>query len=228
MNRRRCLQGAGAATLGAWFGNAAAGAEQDDLVGRATTSLSHFFRDPDMRWFQDRVPVARAILIAPEIVKAGFIVGGSGGRAVLIARDRIGKWAGPAFYALATGSIGFQAGLQVAEAVTLVRTDKGFESLSSTSMKFGADASIATGPVGKGATQDMVTDLVSFSRAKGLYGGINLDGTVVSLSADWNAAYYGKPASASDILIRRRMVNPKSSRLLRMAAFGPGPGRRNR
>jgi lipid-binding SYLF domain-containing protein len=100
-------------------------------------------------------------------------------------------------------------------------TEKAFNSLLATSMKFGGDASIAAGPVGAGAKQEVVTDLVSFSRAKGLYGGLNLDGTVVSLSGEWNAVFYGKPASAEDILVRRSVSSPKASRLLRAAASGP-------
>ena len=163
-----------------------------------------------------------------KIVNVGFIFGSSGGRAVLIARDSNGRWSGAAFYALATGPIGFQAGLKVAEAVPLVQTGEAFESLLSSSMRFDADATIATGLDGTGATQDMVTDLVSFSCSKGLYGDLNLDGAVVSLSADWSAANYGKPSSALEMLIRRRMLNPKSSRLLRMAAFGPGAWRLDR
>lgn len=174
--------------------------------------------------------MALAILFAPQIVNVGFIVGGSGGRAVLIARDRNGRWSDPAFYALATGSIGFLAGPKVAEAAPLVQTGEAFESLLSTSMRFGADATIAAGLAGTGATPDMVTDLVSFSRSKKRYGDLTLDGAVVSLSADWSAANYGKPASASasEILIRRRMVNQKSSRLLRMAVFGLGAWRLDR
>ena len=228
MNRRRCLQGTGAAALGVWLGSAVAGAEQDDLFGRATTSLSHLFRDPDMRRFQDWVPDDTRHPVRATNRQCRF-------HHRRFRRPRSSdctrqerQVVRPCFYALATGSIGFQAGLKVAEAVTLVQSGKGFESLLSTSMKFGVDASIATGPVGKGATQDMVTDLVSFSRSKGLYGDLILDGAVVSLSADWSAANYGKPASASEILIRRRMVNQKSSRLLRMATFGPGAARLDR
>jgi lipid-binding SYLF domain-containing protein len=143
-------------------------------------------------------------MIAPEVAKAGFIFGGSGGRAVVIAHDaKTGKWVGPAFYALATASVGFQAGISVSENVTLVMTDKGFNSLLASSFKVGGDASVAAGPVGAGAKSDVVADLISFSRAKGLYGGLNLDGTVVHNSNDWNELYYQKkPILAPDILVR--------------------------
>ncbi|MGH8801136.1 MAG: lipid-binding SYLF domain-containing protein, partial [Casimicrobiaceae bacterium] len=83
--------------------------DQDKLVNDARKTLSNFIRDPDQTWIHDNINRAKAVLIAPQIVKAGFIFGGSGGRAVLLARN--GKtWVGPAFYNLATASVGFQAG----------------------------------------------------------------------------------------------------------------------
>lgn len=191
-----------------------ASVDADVLVADARSTLSNFLRDPDQGWIQDNIGRARAILIAPQIVKAGFILGGSGGRAVLVARD--GRaWTGPAFYDLATGSIGFQAGVEVSEAVMLVMTDKGLNSLLATSFKIGGDASIAAGPVGAGAKSTITADLISFTRAKGVYGGVNLDGTVVHANVAWNDAYYGmKNLLPPDILIRKSARSPKSSALL--------------
>jgi lipid-binding SYLF domain-containing protein len=187
--------------------------EQMVLVNQAETTLSNFMRDPEMKWLQQNIGRAKAILIAPEIVKAGFIVGGSGGRALLVARSG-GKWVGPAFYTLATASVGFQAGIAASEMVTLVMTDKGMNSLLASTFKFGADASVAAGPVGAGAKSDVVADLIAFSRSKGVYGGLNLDGTVVSSNDDWNKAYYGKPALPPDILIKGTVSSPNSAKLL--------------
>jgi len=172
------------------------------LVDAADRTFGDFMRDPQMTWLHDNIRRAKAILIAPEVAKAGFIFGGSGGRAVLVVRNaKTGRWAGPVFYTLATASVGFQAGISVSEMMTLVMTDKGLNSLMSDSFKMGPDASVAAVPVGAGAKADIITDLVTYSRAKGLYGGINLDGTVVAVSEDWNEAYYGKKgARAADIL----------------------------
>jgi len=95
---------------------ALAQSEQQKLVDSADRTLSNFLRDPDMTWLQQNIGRAKAVMIAPEVVKAGFIFGGSGGRAVTLARDaKTGKWAGPAFYAMATASVGFQAGVSVSE-----------------------------------------------------------------------------------------------------------------
>jgi len=189
--------------------------DQQKLINAADASLANFVRDPEMKWLQDNLPRAKAVLIAPEVLKAGFIFGGSGGRAVLVARDqKTGKWVGPAFYGLATASVGFQAGIAVTENITLVMTDKGMNSLLTPSFKIGGDVSVAAGPVGAGAKSDIVADLVSFSRAKGVYGGLNLDGTVVNTSDDWNEAYYGKKVQSPDILVRMSVHSNQADKLL--------------
>lgn len=186
------------------------------LVDAADRTFANFMRDPEMDWLHQNVRRAKAVLIAPEVAKAGFIFGGSGGRAVLVVRNaKTGKWVGPAFYTLATASVGFQAGISVSEMITLIMTDKGLNSLLSDSFKMGPDASIAAGPVGAGAKADVITDLVTYSRSKGLYGGVNLDGTVVAVSDDWNEAYYGKKGiRAPDILIRGSVRSKGADRLL--------------
>ena len=153
--------------------SASAQSEEQKLVNKAETTLSNMLRDPEMTWLQQNIGRARAVLIAPEIVKAGFIFGGSGGRAVLLAKEG-GKWHGPSFYTMATASVGFQAGVQVSENVTLVMTEKGMNSMLAANFKIGGDASVAAGPVGAGAKSDVTADLIAFSRAKGVYGAHDL------------------------------------------------------
>lgn len=188
--------------------------EPEKLVADARVTLDNFVRDPDQTWVQQNLNSAKAVLIAPQIVKAGFIFGGSGGRAVLVAKD--GRtWVGPAFYDLVTGSVGFQAGLEVSEAVILVMTDKGLNSLMASTFKIGGDASIAAGPVGAGAKSTITADLVSFTRAKGVYGGLNLDGTIVHANTAWNDAYYGgSNVLPPDIVMRKSAKSAKSAALL--------------
>src|SRR5271165_4168308 len=198
-------------------GIALAQSDQQALVNKAERTLSNFLRDPDMTWLQQHLKEAKGVIIAPEVVKAGFIFGGSGGRAVALARDpKTGRWAGPAFYTLATASVGFQAGIAVTEMVTLVMTDRGLNSLLSDSFKMGGDATVAAGPVGAGAQSYLVADLISFSRATGVYGGVNFDGTVVAPSDQWNQIYYGKPIQATDILVRMSVHNNQASELLNL------------
>src|SRR6516162_4772603 len=177
-SRRNALRVLAAAALAGCATQPVSHAEPERLVADARATLSNFMRDPDQTWIQDNLSRARAVLIAPQVVRAGFILGGSGGRGVLVARD--GRaWAGPAFYDLVTASVGFQAGIDVSEVIIVVMTDKGFNSLLSTAFKIGGDASIAAGPVGAGAKSNVTADLVSFTRSKGIYGGLSLDGTGV-------------------------------------------------
>jgi lipid-binding SYLF domain-containing protein len=211
--KRLCGAAMIAATAIGFTVNANAQGDQQVLVDQATTTLNNFMRDPEMKWLQQNIGRAKAVLISPEIVKAGFIVGGSGGRAVLVAKNG-GKWVGPAFYTLATASIGFQAGIAASEMVTLVMTDKGMNSLMASSFKFGGDASVAAGPVGAGAKSDVTADLIAFSRSKGVYGGLNLDGTVVNSNTDWDKAYYGKAVLPPDILIKNAASNKGADKLL--------------
>ena len=133
-SRRTALGVLMATTLAGCATQSVSPAEPERLVADAQTTLSNFIRDPDQTWIQDNLSRARALLIAPQVVRAGFIFGGSGGRGVLVARD--GRaWAGPAFYNLATASVGFQAGIDVSEVIIVVMTDKGFNSLLSTSVQ---------------------------------------------------------------------------------------------
>ncbi|MGH8799156.1 MAG: lipid-binding SYLF domain-containing protein, partial [Casimicrobiaceae bacterium] len=124
-----------------------------------------------------------------------------------------GRWSGPAFYNLGTASVGFQAGIDLSETVTLVMTDKGLNSLMANSVKLGGDASIAAGPVGAGANSDITADLIAFSRSKGVYGGLNLNGTVVSVADNWNRSYYGHRVTPPDILMTARAHNPQGDQL---------------
>jgi lipid-binding SYLF domain-containing protein len=206
-----------AATLAA--PTALAQVDQRRLVTAATVTLASFLNDPDMTWLKQNFGRAKAVMIAPEITKASIIVGGAGGRAVVVVRDaKSGRWAGPAFYTLASASIGLQAGIAVSEVVTLVMTDKGVNRLLSDSFRMGGDVAIAVGPIEAGAQSHFVADLVSFTRGQGVYLGLNLDGTVVSTSDDWNQLYYGQRVLAPDILLRMTVRNDQAKELLNVIA----------
>lgn len=191
--------------------------ETQAQVDAAQATLANFVRDPDMTWFREHVGHAKAVLISPQIVQAGFIVGGSGGSAVLISRDG-NAWVGPAFYRIAAGTLGLQAGAQASEMVALVMTEKGVNSLLSTSFKLGGDVSVAAGPVGAGTGAPINADMVVYTRAKGLYGGLNVDGTVISVDDGRNHAYYGRAATPTDILVTHSVSNPHGQSLARVAS----------
>ena len=196
---------------------AAAQAEERNLVTDATVTLANFLNDPDMTWLKQNFKQAKAVLIAPQVGKAGLIIGGSAGHGIVVARDsKSGKWLGPAFYTLATASIGFQAGISVSEVVTLVMTEKGLHTLLSDSVKLGGEVSVAAGPIGGGAQANLTADFVSFSRSTGVYGGVNFDGTVISTADEWNQIYYGQRVHAPDILVRAAVRNKQANELINL------------
>jgi len=193
----------------------AAQAEQRALVTSAAVTLADFLAIPSMTWLQGNLVRAKAVMIAPEITKAGLVVGGSGGRAVVVVHDpKTGRWIGPAFYTLTTASVGLQVGISVSEVVTLVMTDVGLQRLLAKSFRIGGDVAIAAGPVDRSAGTVLVADLVSFSRSQGAYVGMDLSGTVVATSDDWNRIYYGEAVQASDILVRHAVHNGHANQLL--------------
>jgi lipid-binding SYLF domain-containing protein len=187
--------------------------EQQKIVDAAAESAANFARDPEMGWFRENLNGAKALLIVPTMVKGGFIFGGSGGSGVLVAKGSSQSgWSYPAFYTVGSGTFGLQIGLEVSELVLMVMTDAGIEALFSPDVKVGADVSVAAGPMGVGA-KAQTADIIAFSRSKGLYGGINLEGAVVTPRRKWNEVYYGRKVTPSRILIAREVNNPGALRL---------------
>ena len=198
------------------------------LVERAKLSFEGMIVAPEMDGLRDLIRRAKGVFIAPQVLRGAFIFGVSGGSGVFFARgERPGQWNGPAFYTIGEVSFGFQAGADASEVALLAMTDRGVNALLSTSVKLGADASVAAGPVGVGvraATANISADIVSFSRSKGLYGGLSVDGAVVATRGALNAAYYGKDVSTRDILIRGTVSNPQAAplvELIKKAAEAP-------
>lgn len=178
--------------------------DQENLVDRARMTIESMLRDPDFVVLQDLMARTHAVLIVPELLKAGFFIGGQGGTGVLLARRADGGWTYPAFYALAGGSFGLQIGGQVSELVLTVMRERGLTALVERRVTLGADASVAAGPVGIGVDartgMDMSSDMYAFSRNQGLFLGGALQGSVVSPRDDWNTRYYGSGATPEAIL----------------------------
>ena len=188
--------------------------EQQGLVDKARVTFQSFMADSNMAYLKDHLREARGLLIVPSMLKAGFWVGASGGSGVLIVKDtKTGQWSQPAFYTLGSVSFGLQFGGEAAEVIMMVRTQKAVDKLLTSSFKLGGDTSIAVGPVGAGAKSNVVADIFSFSRSKGAFAGIALDGAVISTKDKWNNAYYGKAASPVDIIVKRSVSNPGSKAL---------------
>jgi SH3 domain-containing YSC84-like protein 1 len=167
---------------------------------------------------QDLLDKAECIVVLPSVKKAAFVIGASYGRGVMICRSGAhytGHWGPPSLYALEGASIGFQLGVQGTDFVLLVMNPKGAHSLLSSKVKLGADASAAAGP--KGRTAEGATDIVmnaeilSYSRNKGLFAGVSLEGSTLRSDGSANEKLYGQKLSAKDIIRDGRVKNPGSA-----------------
>jgi len=210
-----------AATALVWPEPAMADDVQDarQLVEKARWAFENFMADKDLGpAVRSLVKRAKGVLIYPQVLKGAFIWGISGGSGAMLAYDdKTGKWGGPAFYTIGEASFGLQIGGEASEVILVALTDRGVASLLSTSAKLGADVGIAVGPVGAGAeaaTANLSADIVSYSRSKGLYAGISLEGAVVAVRGGLNKAYYGKEVTPTAILIQREVTNPQAAGLI--------------
>ncbi|SPP64561.1 lipid-binding SYLF domain-containing protein [Nitrospira lenta] len=204
--------------------------ELTELVDRSKTTLESFMADPNMAWFRDHIKDAKGVFIVPRMWKGAFFFGGEGGTGVFLVKNATGdEWSDAAFYTMGTASVGFQFGVQASEIVLLAMTQRGVESMLSNTFKLGADVAVAAGPIGagvEGASAALSTDLITFARAKGLFGGISLEGAVITVRDESNRLYYGKAVRPVDILMMRTVSNPLSAGLrgaLARAAAGKSP-----
>ena len=193
---------------------------QTMLIDKAIGSLNAFTADPNLDWFRKHIKDSYGIIIMPQLLKAGFIFGGSGGRAVLIARDNLtGEWSEPVFLINLGVSWGLQIGGKTSEVIVLIRTLRGLEEFYTSSVNLGAEASIAAGPVG--ATGEAATvptldaDYFSFAKSKGAFAGLSLSGSTMRVNDTWNSEYYGGEVRPIEIIVRRKGSNPKSAELIK-------------
>jgi lipid-binding SYLF domain-containing protein len=180
--------------------------EQQEQVDKAVEVIDRFARDPEMEWIRNNAPEAKAIMIVPQMVKGGFILGGSGGTGVMLSRNEDGTWSYPAFYSMGSVTLGLQIGGEISEIIILFMTTKGRDAMLTREFKLGGDVSVAAGPIGGGA-KAQTADAYAFSRTKGIYGGLNIEGAVIEVRDSWNEAYYGKPVQPSAILVERSVAN---------------------
>jgi lipid-binding SYLF domain-containing protein len=192
-------------------GLARAQGDAQTLVDRATLALQEMMTQTVSQDPRIMLQRSRAAMICPRVFKAGFIIGGSGGGCVLLARAGNGTWSYPAFYAIGSGSVGFQIGIEDSALVMLIMTQRGLNAVMDSQFKLGADASIAVatvgGSVGGATTAAVGADIVVYAESRGLFGGVSLEGSIMSLRSDWNGAYYGQPYSARQIVIQMVAAN---------------------
>jgi len=188
--------------------------KESDRLDNCGTVLKEILDIPD-NIPQDLLDKAECVIIYPSVLKAAFVVGGSYGRGAMTCRTGehyTGPWSAPSMMALEGGSIGFQIGGQATDFVLLVMNARGAHSILSSKVKLGADASVAAGP--KGRTADASTDVtmraevLSYSRARGLFAGISLEGSTVRPDKDGNERVYDKKVEADSIIFKGAVAVP--------------------
>lgn len=210
--------------------------QQQQLVDRSTLAVQDV-----LAWkqnggtAQNLLRKAKGVMICPSIFRMSFLFGGSGGGCVLLSRDAAGSFSAPAFYSMGSGSFGLQAGIQDAELVMFIMTHRGLTAIMDSQFKFGADASVAFATLGAGmegsTTAAFRADIVAVEKAKGLFAGISLQGSMMSSDSAGNRAYYNQPVGPEDIVVAMRVNNPGADPLraalmhfsTRQGAPGPAP-----
>ena len=195
--------------------------KDEDRVRDAGRVLTEILNAPDSIP-QNVLDKADCVVVFPSVLKAAFIVGGSYGRGVMTCRtgpDFSGPWGAPSMMALEGGSFGLQIGGEATDFVLLVMNDRGANAILSSKVKLGGDASVAAGPVGRTASAEtdasLRAEILSYSRARGAFAGLSLEGSTVRPDNEANRKIYGEKVSARDIVLRHETpVPPEAQQLL--------------
>ena len=191
-------------------GTCFAEATADSIISEAVSMVKEMSSQKDAPDMAETLRTSHAIALVPSLVKAGFVFGGEYGEGLILVHKN-GKWYGPSFYNLGGGSFGFQIGAQKISLLLAVVNEKGVNAFVSSKTKLGGDIGIAAGPVGRRA--EAATDaqakasIYSYSMSKGLFAGVSLEGSVISVSVKRNSEYWGKKMTAYDAL--KKTANSK-------------------
>jgi lipid-binding SYLF domain-containing protein len=185
---------------------------QQTLVDRAALTVQEMMTQTVSQDPRDLLRQAKAVMVCPRIFKAGFFFGGEGGNCVLLARAGNGTWSYPAFYTIGSASFGFQFGIEDNQLLMLIMTRHGLNAVLDSQIKLGANAGIAVATLGAGVqgstTAAVGADIVAFDASRGLFGGVALEGSVMSTETDWNQSYYGQPYGARQLVVQMQGGNP--------------------
>lgn len=177
---------------------AAAASKEEQRVADSADVLDQFLRIPEQSIPPAMLSRAYAVAVIPSVVRIGFGLGARRGKGILVVRQDDGSWSNPAFITLTGGSFGFQAGVQRTDVVLVFKTRRGVDNIANGKLTLGADASIAAGPVGRsveGATDiRFQAEIVSYSRARGIFAGVSFAGSGVTMDRKANAAFYSSPS----------------------------------
>src|SRR5258706_10058443 len=209
------LAGVAAFALASTLVTPALASDQTDLLRRATHAAEHMQRDPAFDGARRMLRNARAVLIVPSLVKGGFIFGAEGGNGVLLARTHRG-WSNPAFYTMGSASFGLQIGLEQAEIVLLIMSDRALRAVERSQFKFGAGAGLTVVTLSAGAegatAPNLSGDIIIWTSATGAYGGLTLNGSIIKSREEWDDDFYGHSVNVPQILSGRAR-NPEANPL---------------
>jgi lipid-binding SYLF domain-containing protein len=196
--------------------------EQQQLVEKARLTVQAMKTDSSFGNAPDLLRRARAVVIVPNLIKGGFFFGGEGGHAVMLARQG-STWSSPAFYTLGSASFGLQIGLEQAQMVMFVMSEKALNSLLQDQFKFGAQAGLSVLTLGSNVqaatTPKLDADIIVWAKSQGAYAGITLEGSILKPDAEDTAAYYGRPLTPREILFGG-VQNPRANALRQALAVG--------
>lgn len=196
--------------------------ELEHRISECTRVLEEMMNAPDAGIPTDLLRRSTAIVVFPSILKAGLGIGGQYGRGMILRRSpRSGTWGPPVFLTLIGGSFGWQAGVQATDLILLVMSNVSLKSLFRDKFTVGVDASVAAGPIGRDASAsadiDLSAGMLSYSRAKGLFAGVSVKGSVIEPDWQANEAYYGSELSIIDVFFKGRVnVSPAARDLMRL------------
>jgi lipid-binding SYLF domain-containing protein len=196
---------------------------------RATTALYEMVNVPDGTGIpREALAKAHGVAVFPGVVKGALLIGGTSGDGVVTVRRPNGSWSPPAILRMSGGSLGLQVGAEVTDVVLLIMTPKGLQGLLSSEFTIGADMSAAAGPSGRRSelSTDLkfTTDLVTYSRTKGLFAGLSLSGASVRAADDWNHSLYGRGYTVQEILLGTQLaIPPVAQGFIQTLAASSGP-----
>jgi lipid-binding SYLF domain-containing protein len=196
-------------------GKAIAAPTEEERARDAVRVLSEIQQIPEQSIPDKLLDEARGIVVIPDTIKAGLVLGGRRGHGLMSVKSADGTWSNPVFVTLTGGSIGFQAGVQSADIVLVFRNDRSLDDIVNGKFTLGADAGVAAGPVGRNAAAatdgQLKAEIWSWSRARGLFAGISLDGAVLQIDRDSQATIYGATTTPRMVFEDRSQVSPPSA-----------------
>lgn len=180
-------------------------------VRAATEILTAVMNIPEQGIPETLLKNSYGVAVFPGVIKAGLGIGGTYGHGVLVVRDVKGAWTNPIFLTMTGGSVGWQAGVQSNDLILVFKTRRGVDDLMNGEFTLGAQASVAAGPVGRyaeaGTNAQLRSEIFSYSRSRGLFAGVSLEGAVLSIDNRANATYYGNPDVTPRSIIAHRGIN---------------------